>query len=624
MFNEYLKTINIRNEIVDRTNYHPYPSAEERHQWNELSESLKLDLIKDGEKYLDFEWPVLPAIRFMDYRRDGNRSRYEALHFKRRQALASLVVSECIEFKGRFIDDIINGIWCICEESFWGVPAHSYNSRFEGDPLPDITEPIIDLFASETAGLLTWTVYLLKNQLDQVSQLISERIAIETKRRILDPFLERNDFWWMGYNPNRKVNNWNPWVHSNCLTAFLILEEDENRRLNGIEKVMNSLDKFMEVYHPDGGCDEGTSYWGRAGASLFDCLEQLYTASEGKINFYSESIVKEIGRFIYKSYIDGDYFINFADGGARVKLSGNLVYRYGKRIGDSRLMAIGANAFHRDGRENSHIVSPLRILPEIFSYDEIMSADSNPPYIRDSWLDGIQVMAAREQEGSAKGLYLAAKGGHNAESHNHNDIGQFIVYSDGKPVIIDIGVETYTKKTFSESRYEIWTMQSAYHNLPTINGIQQAPGEQYRASEINYFCSDNIVEFSMDISTAYPEDTKINQWKRGYKFLRGDERLIEVSDQFSLKEASKDIMFSLMTSCKPEINPSGNIILMVNEDNAVAVEFNEDELLAGFECISIQDARLLPIWGNQLYRIVFKARNEVDKGNWLMKFRKLK
>jgi hypothetical protein len=75
-------------------------------------------------------------------------------------------------------------------------------------------------------------------------------------------------------------------------------------------------------------------------------------------------------------------------------------------------------------------------------------------------------MAAREKGGSIEGLYVAAKGGYNDESHNQNDAGHFIVYSDGQPPIIDVGVETYSTKTFSASRYDIWTMQSGYHNLP--------------------------------------------------------------------------------------------------------------------------------------------------------------
>ncbi len=91
----------------------------------------------------------------------------------------------------------------------------------------------------------------------------------------------------------------------------------------------------------------------------------------------------------------------------------------------------------------------------------------------------------RSSEGSAEGLYLAAQGGHNAESHNHNDVGNFIVYADGEPAIIDVGVETYTAKTFSAQRYEIWTMQSAYHNLPTVNGVMQGAGRQFEARDVD-------------------------------------------------------------------------------------------------------------------------------------------
>ena len=267
----------------------------------------------------------------------------------------------------------------------------------------------------------------------------------------------------------------------------MIIEKDKDRRVKAVRKALESLDTFMDVYHDDGGCDEGTSYWGRAGGSLFDCLELLFWASGGKLNFYDEPLVKQIGRYIYRGHIHDDYFINFADGGARVPISASLVYRYGERIGDQKLMDMGLSAYHlqaeeREKSEEIPVPAPLlRQLPEIFIYEELESKKAKPPYVRDVWLDGIQVMAAREREGDYKGFYLAAKGGHNDESHNHNDVGHFIVYYDGQPLIIDVGVEAYTAKTFSNARYEIWTMQSQYHNLPTINGICQQAGEEYCA-----------------------------------------------------------------------------------------------------------------------------------------------
>ena len=62
--------------------------------------------------------------------------------------------------RGRFMDDIANGVWLMCEETYWGVPAH-IGIQKRGAGLPDVTEPTIDLFAAETAELLAWTSYLL-------------------------------------------------------------------------------------------------------------------------------------------------------------------------------------------------------------------------------------------------------------------------------------------------------------------------------------------------------------------------------------------------------------------------------------------------------------------------------
>ncbi len=609
----------IRDLICDYGNFHPFPTGEERQQVESLPECLRKKWIEAGEHYLDFSWPPLPAVRFMDFQRNGNRSEFERLSFKRRDVLATLVLAEYMEGKGRFLDQIINGIWAICEETFWGVPAHNSVSGYPNAPLPDVNEPIIDLFASETAGLLCWTYYLLKTQLDDITPLVCQRIETEVKRRILDPYLERDDFWWMGLVPIQKVNNWNPWCNSNCITAFLIIEKDKDRRVKAVRKALESLDTFMDVYHDDGGCDEGTSYWGRAGGSLFDCLELLFWASGGKLNFYDEPLVKQIGRYIYRGHIHDDYFINFADGGARVPISASLVYRYGERIGDQKLMDMGLSAYHlqaeeREKSEEIPVPAPLlRQLPEIFIYEELESKKAKPPYVRDVWLDGIQVMAAREREGDYKGFYLAAKGGHNDESHNHNDVGHFIVYYDGQPLIIDVGVEAYTAKTFSNARYEIWTMQSQYHNLPTINGICQQAGEEYCARNVAYCVTEDMAELSLDIASAYPAEAGINKWLRRCMLHRGDQVYVEINDDFELNRKS-DIMLTLMVSCENSIDNEKGIIYLKLDNKELAVYFNSDNYTCESEYIAITDGRLAHVWGSHIYRLVLKTKRPMDRG----------
>jgi len=274
----------LKSILIPSEEWQPFPTVEDRDAWQNLSSQIRQVHVARGDSALDYQWPTLPATRFLDFARHGNRSRYQNLCFARRNTLVDLVIAECIDGQERFLDDITNGIWAICEESFWGVPAHISGQK-AGTGLPDISEPIVDLFAAETSSLLAWIAYLIGPQLDTVSPLIVPRIKLEIDRRILTPLLQRDDFWWMGFNsPTRRVNNWNPWICSNWLASTLLIEQDETLRARSVFKAIQALDNFIDQYPQDGGCDEGPGYWGRAGASLYDCLELLYSATDGQIS----------------------------------------------------------------------------------------------------------------------------------------------------------------------------------------------------------------------------------------------------------------------------------------------------------------------------------------------------
>ncbi|GAI41454.1 unnamed protein product, partial [marine sediment metagenome] len=52
-----------------------------------------------------------------------------------------------MEAKGRFMDEIVNGVWAILEESSWVIPAH-INAQRASSGLPDVEEPVVDLFSA--------------------------------------------------------------------------------------------------------------------------------------------------------------------------------------------------------------------------------------------------------------------------------------------------------------------------------------------------------------------------------------------------------------------------------------------------------------------------------------------
>ncbi len=601
--------------LYSREAFHPYPGSNERGPWESLPPDARGALLQAGEKQLQTPWDVLPATLFLEYQREGNRSRYEAVRNRRRSKLQDLVIAECIEGKGRFADEIANGVWLTCEETFWGVPAHLGAQR-AGTGLPDVAEPIVDLFAAETASLLAWTLYLTGPRLAAVSKLIPDRIRLEIDRRVLTPCLTRNDFSWMGFS-GRPVNNWNPWICSNWLTSALLEEADPKRRQTAVVKIVRCLDYFLNGYDDDGGCDEGPSYWGRAGASLFDCLELLHHASGGTLNVYRQPLIGEMGRYICRAHIAGDWYTNFADAPARVSVNGDLVYRYGERIEDRRMMAHGAFAAFLHSPAAIPGDSIGRQLPALFHLEALRRAPRAQALFRDSWLPGIQVMAARVTANSAEGLYLAAQGGHNAESHNHNDVGNFLVYSNGMPAIVDIGVETYTAKTFSSRRYEIWTMQSAWHNCPTVNGVMQSAGREFAARDVTCHADDAAAEMRLDIAAAYPKEAHLERWQRTLRLDRGRNE-IHVVDDYALTQPARTIALTLMTPC-PVTPGDGKLALAVAPGHTVNVFYDSAVFQPAVEQVHIEDSRLRASWGERLFRIQLRAENPPPRAAWTLR-----
>lgn len=608
--------------------WHPFPRASERKAWETLAHDARDRLISDAEPFLGEEWPQLPATLFLKYFRTGDKRSYDQVNDNRRNRLRSLVLAECAEGEGRFLDDIINGIWAMCEQSYWGNPATTFlQASFEDQVklngerrlaeirtmLPDTSNPGVDLRSGEFIALFAWTDYLLGPELDAVSPMIRKRIAYEADRRMLTPCLER-DFLWM-----EGGGNWTTWITSNWLTGVLLLEKDDDRRLAALEKLFGSLDYFFSQYQPDGACHEGPSYWKKTAGSLFEALELLNSVSGGDFDPFDEAMVQKMAQYIYQVHIAENYFMNFSDSPGKIDMPAELMIRYGRRIDDSNLIALGRSLLARDRSWREH--SLQRALTALFHTPlETHSGESDdPPLLRDAWVSSMQVMAARDVAGSTKGFFLGAKAGNNGEGHNHNDTGNFVLFADGKPVLIDVGPIAYTATNSSPDRYSIWTMQSAYHNLPTINGIMQKEGRRHAASDVDYRAEDAFARLTMDLSEAYPSEAGVVSWKRIVTLNRGQD--VTLSEQYVLDNDVSEIMLSLMTPC--DVREVSDGVLLLSHDgmtSAIEARFDSRKLKAILEVIPISDAGLLDVWGSEITRILLKVIKPSKEDDWLIQF----
>lgn len=602
------KEIGLAQALVKNFSDIGFPDYHDRNFWNNLPEVIKNEYVQEAEKYQDYDWPVVKATEYLEIIRSGDRR--QGAYAAPRAALMALVMGELAEGKGRFIDQIVNGVWYYSEQTWWGWSAH-LTAQKAPHGLPDADEPVIDLGVGEITNILSWTWFLFKDEFDKIHPLIAKRLKNEIMKKAVIPYYERSDFWWQGLDGSRSVNNWNPWTNHNMLTAILILEDDQSKKIQGVEKLVKSLDQFINIYPNDGGCDEGPSYWGRAGASLYQCLDLLKRATGGKFDVYDNQLVKNMGSYIYKAYIESPYFINFADADATTGGRAEIIYAYGKDINDPVMQKFGAYlAQKQDWGKKAPGGKVDEQIMQLMQLKEIETAEAENALISDFWLPDTEVAGARDNAGTSKGFFFAAKGGHNAESHNHNDLGSCVMYFNGKPCLVDIGRETYTAKTFSSRRYEIWTMQSQYHNLPKINGVDQKEGRNFVATNSTFKADAKKAVFSTDIFKAYPEEAQVNKWVRTYTLERGKKFVI--NDSYDLKKVVTPSTLNFVTSCKVTEAGSG-VLKLEGEGFTLNMNYNSKTVTPKIEVNEITDSGLKRYWSS-ITRIVFTINNKKTTG----------
>ena len=155
------------------------PPCQGTHRMAGAAPAGKAALLQAGEAAL--QTPLRPAaLALAGFHPHWAAHAWETAYFSRRARLCALVSAECVEHTGRFLDEIADTVWAICEESAWQLPAHnSYIRDTPQLPLPDTTRPIVDLFAAETGALLALTRYLLPDELDTAASGITARMERE-------------------------------------------------------------------------------------------------------------------------------------------------------------------------------------------------------------------------------------------------------------------------------------------------------------------------------------------------------------------------------------------------------------------------------------------------------------
>ena len=562
-----------------------YPTAGDRRAWDGVPAEYRREIRELAEAYAKVPYPPRTASGFLAFARTGDRQLDEKPYFTRRRKLCAAALN-CCAFPDAGTDEVVDGIWTICEESAWVISAHNVNPipgapRPADYPLPDLRKPYIDLFCAQTGMILSLASYLLGERLDAVSPLIRRRIREEIRRRILRPFMRTDDFWWMGFR-RKDLNNWTPWILSNVMICAALDPMPAGKLAELLTRACGMLDRYLDTLPADGGCDEGAGYWNMAGGALLDCLETLEKLTGGRMAFWHEEKIRNILRFPLLVEMGNGWFANFADCDARPFISGERMETAGRKTGDPALTALGT-------RMRGTIADQLRDVPHLTrALDLIFHARAEIPaqaaaLPADIWLPDLQVRLVRRG-----GWTLACKGGNNGENHNHNDVGSFILFLNGEPTVVDAGNMVYTAKTFSEERYTLWNVQAEWHNLPVFGGHAQREGAAHAAKNVRR-TQDGM---EMDLEKTYDDAAGLASLKRS--FALKPEGLV-LTDEGTLR-APQEAAWIFLLRDRPVYNggqiTAGNLAIRCPE--GLAFEAEEKP---------VTDARMARNWPGSLWRV---------------------
>lgn len=467
-----------------------------------------IDFLKDlAEGHRGTPIPSIPYSSFKLYPETGDRQVYEygeTGYFPRRGRLASFGVLSWLYDQEEDLNELCDILWAICDEYTWALPAHLHEEAFATQL--EHENYMVDLFASETGQALSEISFILG---DRLPEIIRRRISYLVKERILNRVLE-DDFRWM-----TMTNNWSAVCAGSVGMAAIYTLDDDEKLAAVLERILPAFEYFFSGFSADGACLEGIGYWNYGFGYFVAFADLLLRRTAGKINLFEREIVEKIALFQQKCFYTGGRTISFSDGTGRCHFMPGLSCYLDRKYPDFVIPPASCMSLSPD-----HCFRWSSLFRDLIWCHDTLDDTSHPAcYL----LPDAQWYICS----SDNGVGIAAKGGHNEEPHNHNDVGNFLIYKNGEEIISDLGAGEYTKQYFDpEYRYTYFINNSLGHSVPLIDGCSQKTGIDFRARDVIL----TETGISMDIAPAYGLDT-LTALTRDIRFHATDGR-ITLNDTF--------------------------------------------------------------------------------------------
>ncbi|MBN1966773.1 MAG: heparinase II/III family protein [Anaerolineae bacterium] len=526
---------------------------------------------------------------FHRFETTGDRVAYERAYFDRYRRVAGLALATTIDATDNYLPALHDLLWEVCNEYTWALPAHLPVGMDAVAAYRVPPEQVVDLFAAHTAHMLAEVSSLLGERLDP---WLHYRIRHEIERRIFLPvFYDPRHFDW-----EAAAMNWAA-VCGGCIGMAALLLEDDRERLAGmIDRSVRTMACFLDGFGADGGCPEGISYWVYGVGFYTYFAAMLSDLTAGQLDLLQNERVRAIAAFPQVVSLGGGKYINYSDAPEQATLhpglGSYLAAHLQQPIPDLKPPGFHGDAIHRWG----HITRDLLWTDASLLQQPVTEQAAFLPDL--GWvidrriLDGVTVT-------------FSAKGGHNDEPHNHNDLGHFIVHLGGDSLLADLGAGVYTRQYFGPERYDDLHTGSQGHSVPLINGQPQQAGPDHHAVVVDYQARPHGVAFTLDLTGAYVDATLLS-FARSFEWVVDAARqtaTLRLVDRFNFTALPAGVEECFISLFLPTVQ--ADMVRWQGRHGVVELSFDGNRFEPLVEVIETQTHQLEPV---TVYRLRLRAR----------------
>jgi len=371
--------------------------------------------------------------------------------------------------------------------------------------------------------------------------------------------------WW-----TRTHINWNQVCHGGLIAgALAIADEEPAMARQMVDLGVKALKVPMARYAPDGGYDEGPSYWGFGTGYNVIALAALESALGTDLGLGEMPGFSQTGLFPVQMTGPTDLAYNFGDAKEGPVQSPALFYF--------------ANRFRHPACASYALQRNIGTALDLLWYDPAsLSKDAEPLPL--SVMFRASSVAVMRSGWGPDDWFVGTKGGHLDYGHAQMDLGSFVLDHAGVRWLIDLGADDYNLDGYFASykngkRWDYYRARAEGHNTLVINPGAK-PDQAYEARVPIELDGDTV---RIDLSSAYAArvDRAIT--------LDREHDVVRVVDRLALEQAS-ELWWFAHTRAQVEVAADGRSALLSQDGKKLRARVVSPDAAR----FTVMDARPLP------------------------------